>query len=283
MCAVDLHVHSTKSDGTYSPSQLIDYAIEKNLSAIALTDHDTVAGIDEALSYAREKAIKLIPGIELSSEYKGKDIHIVGLFIDHKNPIFTEHIKRFQEARDQRNIKMCELLRDGAGIDISYEALKEAAPDGTITRAHYGRFLYEQGYVKSIEEAFERYIGDHCKYFVPRKMITPGQAVELITEGGGLPVLAHPILYHMTKAQLDQLVASLKEVGLVAIEGLYSTYSSSDERHIKELATKYDLLISGGSDFHGKNKKDLDLGSGYGRLYIHDEILEKLENYINNR
>lgn len=287
---IDLHVHSTRSDGTFSPTELVDYAIEKNLKAFALTDHDTVDGLEEAISYAenlRQKYLatgqselasavpEIIPGIELSSEHEGRDIHIVGLFIDYKNPAFCDYLKHFVESRDLRNEKMCKLLQD-AGIDITYQSLQEAFPDSVITRAHYAKYMLNHGYIKSMKEAFDRYIGDHCPYYIPREKVTPAQAVELILQADGIPVLAHPILYGMGSAKLDSVVAELKEVGLMGIEALYSTYTSADERQIRSLASKYNLLVSGGSDFHGSNKPDLDLGVGYGRLNVPDFVLEDI-------
>jgi len=283
---VDLHVHSTRSDGTYSPTRLVDYAREKGLTAFALTDHDSVDGLQEAIGYAarlrRDSAEtaaspvpEVIPGIELSSEYQGRDVHIVGLYIDYRNARFQEYLRRFVASRNARNHKMCALLQE-AGIDISYEKLQEAFPGSVITRAHYAKYLLEHGYIKSMAEAFDRYVGDHCPYYVPREKITPAQAVALILEAGGIPILAHPILYHMSDAGLDALVGGLKEVGLMGIEALYSTYHACDERQIRGLAKKYDLLISGGSDFHGDNKPGLDLGTGYGGLRVPEEVLEQL-------
>ena len=279
MRPVDLHVHSNKSDGSLTPSELVDEAIKKGLSAIALTDHDTVDGLDEAINYAADKELEVIPGIELSTEYLGRDVHIVGLFINQHNPAFAAHIKAFRESRDNRNIKMCNRLHDEAGIDISYEVLVKANPGAVLTRAHYANYLLEHGYVKSHQEAFERYIGDHCKYYVPREKITPADAVELILKCDGLPILAHPILYHMTKDQLDTLVSSLKQIGLTGIEAIYSTYSSSEEKKIREIAKKYDLCISGGSDFHGKAKPNLELGTGYGKLFVPEDVLTNLRKY----
>lgn len=277
MKAVDLHVHSNKSDGSKTPSELVDIALSKGLAAFALTDHDTTEGLDEAMEYAKGKDIEVIPGIELSSEYKGRDIHIVGLFIEPENPDFQKHLVNFKESRVNRNNKMCQLLREEAGMDISYEKLQEEYPGSVITRAHYARYMLSHGYVKSLPEAFERYIGDHCKYFVPREKITPEDAVKLILGCGGVPVLAHPVLYKLGKEQLDILVAGLKEAGLQAIEAIYSTYTPSDERDIKALAKKYDLAISGGSDYHGDAKPGLLLGTGYGKLFVYDEILDKLK------
>ena len=281
---VDLHVHSTASDGSFSPTELVDYAIEKGLTAFALTDHDSVAGLDEAITYAnelrktREDVPEVIPGIEFSTEYEGKDIHIVGLYIDYKSETFQKHLGDFVHSRDVRNEKMCELLRTGASMDISYEKLQNAFPESVITRAHYAKYMLEKGYVKSMKEAFERYIGDNCPYFLPREKITPSDAIRLILAVGGIPVLAHPVLYGMGKQHLDKLVGELKQAGLMALEAIYATYTPSDERDMRALAAKYDLAISGGSDFHGSNKPDLDLGTGYGHLYIHTEILNNLKD-----
>lgn len=284
---VDLHVHSNRSDGTFTPAQLVDYAQQKGLSAFALTDHDTVDGLDEAVCRAAEIRLRppelspaapvpeVIPGIELSSEYQGKDIHVVGLYIDRHNARFQEYLRGFVASRDIRNQKMCALLQE-AGIDISYEKLRETFPNSVITRAHYAKYMLTYGYIGSMAEAFDRYVGDHCPCYVPREKVTPAQAVALILEADGVPVLAHPILYRMSDARLDTLVGELKDAGLMGIEALYSTYHPCDERQIRGLAKKYDLLISGGSDFHGINKPGLDLGTGYGQLIVSDEILSDI-------
>ncbi len=276
MQAIDLHVHSTHSDGTCTTKELVDLAIYKGLKAIALTDHDTTAGLEEIMEYAKDKNIEIIPGIELSTEYFGRDIHILGLNINPYNAKFQEHLVAFQEARINRNRKMCENLAE-QGIDITYEDLMNTFKGAVVTRAHYARYLFDKGYVKSMKEAFERYVGDHCKAFVPREKITPSQAVSLILEAGGIPVLAHPILYRFSDANLDKLVSELKEAGLMGIEAVYSTYAPSEERYVKRLAAKYDLLLTGGSDFHGTNKKDIDLGNGRGHLFVPEEILDKIK------
>ena len=301
---VDLHVHSTCSDGTYTPEELVDYAMEKGLRAFALTDHDTVNGLDRAIRYAEslrqtqaasdsaatttDKATasaqdaapalqvpEVIPGIELSTEYQGKDIHMVGLFIDYHQPDFAHYLEDFIRSRENRNEKMCALLREH-GVEITYEALLAEFPGAVITRAHFARYLLSHGYIQSMKEAFDRYVGDHCPCFVPREKVTPAQAVELILGAGGVTVLAHPILYHMSDERLENLVAELKSIGLVGIEAIYSTYNNAEERQIRGLATKYGLKISGGSDFHGANKPKIDLGAGWGKLYVPDEVLENL-------
>lgn len=281
MNTVDLHVHSDKSDGSFTPSQLVELAFEKGLSAFALTDHDTTAGVKEAVAAGKEKGIEVIPGIEFSTGYRvggssEKDIHIVGLFIDEDAPAFQKQIREFVDARILRNRKMCGRLRE-SGIDISYEKLLEAFPGSVITRGHYSRYLLEHGYVKSLPEAFDRYLGDHTKYFVPREKITPAQAVQLILDVKGVPVLAHPTLYHLGKESLLTLVRELKEAGLVGIEAIYSTYSVGEERQMRQLAARFDLLPSGGSDFHGKSKPGLEMGTGYGKLMIPEEVLIALK------
>lgn len=279
MRRVDLHVHSNKSDGSYTPKELVDYALEKELSAFALTDHDTTDGLDEAISYAGGKPIEVIPGIEFSTEYEGKDIHVLGLCIRYKDPAFQARLQAFVDSRIERNNKMCRNLQE-AGIDITYEKLCEEYPEAVITRAHYAAYLTNHGYVTSRAEAFSRYVGDHCKYFVPREKVTPAQAVELILQVGGVPILAHPTLYHMGRERLDTLVSELKQAGLIGIETIYPTYSRQDERDMFRLAGKYGLLPSGGSDFHGSNKPGLDLATGYGKLFVPEEVLINIRKKV---
>ncbi|MBO5165499.1 MAG: PHP domain-containing protein [Lachnospiraceae bacterium] len=286
---IDLHVHSNCSDGSFTPKELVEYALNHDITAFALTDHDTVAGLDEAIACARElsgkvceqnpegKTVEVVPGIEFSTEYEGRDIHVVGLFIDYKSEVFRKHISDFVASRENRNEKMCALLREH-GVDITYEQLKAAFPGAVITRAHYARFLLENGYVKSMNEAFDRYVGDHAPCFIPREKVTPLQAVDLILAAGGVPVLAHPVLYGMSSARLEKLVSVLTDAGLVALEAIYSSYTNADMQEMQTLARRYDLLISGGSDFHGSNKPGLSFGTGYGSLYLHESILEALRN-----
>lgn len=279
MKIVDLHVHSTKSDGSFTPSELVDYALEKGLSAFALTDHDTTEGLAEAFRAAEGKEIEVIPGIEFSTEYQGKDIHILGLYIDYEGEEFRKYLADFQQSRTIRNEKMCKKLSEH-GVDITYEKLKERFPGAVLTRAHYAKFLWQEGYVSGMKEAFERYIGDHAPCFLPREKVTPAQAVKLILRAGGVPILAHPLLYGMSDDRLEELVAELKEEGLAGLEAVYSTYNSAEERKMKALAKKYDLLISGGSDFHGSTKPGLDMAVGYGKLFIPYEILEHIKEYL---
>lgn len=283
MRPVDLHTHTCKSDGSFTPTQLVDYAMEKGLAAVAITDHDTTDGLDEALSYAASLTKKgvpcpeVIPGIEFSTKYEQKDVHIVGLYISYNAPAFQDRLNAFVDSRVNRNYKMCLNLQT-AGIDITFDKLQAENPGAVITRAHYATYLLEHGYVKSRPDAFAQYLGDHTKYFVPREKVTPAQAVELILQARGIPILAHPPLYHMGNDRLCALVASLKEVGLMGIEAFYSTYTPQDERDMRRIADQYGLLLSGGSDFHGANKPKLDLGTGYGRLFIPEEILDCIKD-----
>ncbi len=265
--AIDLHTHTMYSDGSLTPQKLIDYAIYKGLKAIAITDHDTVAGLDEALEYAKDKDIEVIPGVELSTEWKDKDIHIVGLNIDHKQPEFTDFLKDFVESRDVRNRKMCKLLTD-AGMPVDYDELKRIYPDSVITRGHYARYMLDKGYTSYLREAFERYIGDNGPYYVPREKTTAADGVRLIVKAGGIPILAHPMLYHMNDDRLKELTDELIPLGLMGIEAVYTTNSESEERETREFAKENGLLISGGSDYHGEAKPRTDLGLGFGGLYV---------------
>lgn len=274
---IDLHVHSNKSDGTCSPSGLVSYAVQKGLTAFALTDHDTTDGLDEALQAAASAhSVTVIPGIEFSTVYENKDIHVLGLNIDYKTPVFLSALADFVASRERRNEKMCKKLQEYAQIDITYEKLLAAFPNAVITRAHYARYLFDHGYVKSMPEAFDRYIGDRAPCFIPREKVTPDAAVRLILAAGGVPVLAHPPLYRMSDERLDRLVRILTESGLAGIEAIYSTYTAGEEAHMRSLASRYGLIITGGSDFHGSNKPAIDLGTGKGNLCVPDELLSGL-------
>lgn len=279
---IDLHVHSTASDGSYTPSELVNYAITKNLSAFALTDHDTTAGIDEAMAEAfrinssdAKDVIRVIPGIELSAEHHGKDIHILGLNIDYKNKEFNRQVEIYRKSREERNHKMTALLQKN-GFNITPEMLKNHFGDAVITRAHYAILMVEGGYVKDKNEAFDKYLNPDCPCYIPRTKITVTDAVKLILAANGKPVLAHPLLYHLSSKELDSLVSLLTDSGLQGIEAIYSSNKGSDETNMRNLAQKYNLFITGGSDFHGIAKPTLDLGVGYGNMRIPEELLKNI-------
>lgn len=277
MDKVDLHVHSACSDGTYTPTELVNYALQKGLRAFALTDHDTTDGLKEAFLAAKETDLEVVAGIEFSTEYRGTDVHVVGLDITYTSPAFTEPLRRFRASRDLRNEKIVARMQS-AGFSISMEMLKQKYGDAVITRAHFARFLMECGKAKDLPDAFSRYLGEGCPFYVPREKVTPQQAVSLIAKTGGIPVLAHPMIYHFSETELNELLSSLKKEGLIGIEAIYSTHSASDERYVRQVAKRHGLLISGGSDFHGANKPSIDLGSGHGNLCISYDILENLRS-----
>lgn len=279
MSYIDLHVHSNVSDGTCTPTELVKLAYESNLSAFALTDHDTFFGVDEAVNSSKAYGIEVIPGIELSAFYMDREIHILGLFVDYKNKNFIGHINVFQEIRELRNNQMVQKLTEH-GVNISMMKLREIEGNAILTRAHFAKYLTTNGYTKNNDEAFEKYLSRGASCYVPKELITPEKAIGLILDAKGIPVLAHPLLYKLSKEQLDSLVYYLKNIGLKGIEAIYSINRDSDERDMKRLAKKYDLLISGGSDFHGENKPYLKLGVGKGNLRVPYSVLEKLKGSL---
>lgn len=278
---IDLHVHTTASDGTFTPEEVVEEAYKQNLTALAITDHDTIQGVKCAVDYGKKmaqtgKPIEVVSGVELSVEYKKRDIHMLGLMIDYENTSFIKALDDAQAERSQRNDKMVENLAD-AGIDITMDELKKLSGDAVITRAHFGKLLLQKKYVKTLSEAFDKYLGEDGPYYVPRKYITPEDGIDLIRSAGGIPILAHPLLYKLPDEELDTLVHRLKNHGLMGIETIYSGNTGFDEGIVRRYANKYDLLITGGSDFHGANKPLIKLGVGRGNLKVPYSILEDLK------
>lgn len=280
---IDLHVHSNISDGTLTPTEVVELAAEIGLIAIALTDHDTVAGVDEALRAAQKlaltgKKIRVIAGTELSAGYKNIDIHILGLFINHKDKDLLAAMEGAIAERELRNIKMCHNLMS-AGIDISVEKMRQTDGNAVLTRAHFAKYLTQHGYTKTPKLAFQKYLDASGPYYVPRQYLSPKEAIALILSAGGIPVLAHPLLYKLPKEELDLLIGNLKSYGLVGIETIYSSNTGFEESDVRKLARKHNLLITGGSDFHGANKPLIQLGTGKGNLVIPETVLEDLDAY----
>lgn len=273
---IDLHTHSTESDGTDTPETLTHNAKEAGLSAFALTDHDTVAGIEKAKPVAQKLGIEFVPGIELSTDYEGTEVHILGYYIDEKNEYFLKQLQTFLDSRDLRNEKMAFLLQK-EGFDITLDKLGAEYPDSVITRAHFARYLVEHHMVKNRETAFSKYLGNQCRCYVPREKISPFEAIKLIQSGGGVSFFAHPILCHMNFERLKRFIADLKAAGLTGIEAIYSANSPGDTGNLKRIAKENGLLVSGGSDYHGANKPYIRLGKGRGNLYVPDEILEDIK------
>lgn len=275
---IDLHVHSTASDGTFTPTELVTEAIRCKLSAFALTDHDTTNGVAEAVAAGLAAGIEVIPGAELSTEYNGTEIHVVGLFIDPENAALQEALHTFRDMRDNRNTKMVDRLRE-EGFSITAEELYRRNPDTVVARPHIARYLVDTGQVKDIKTVFDKYIGDGCKCYVDRYKITPMKAVSLIRGAGGLAILAHPCLYKMKRAELMAMIDEMMPAGLNGIEAVYSCNKGCDERDFRTIADTYHLLLSGGSDFHGANKPHIHLGTGMGNLRVPLEFLQEMKAY----
>ena len=279
---IDLHVHSNCSDGTFSPEELVVLGIKQELIAFSLTDHDTICGVEPAMKKAEEfdHKIQVIPGVELSCKYmvtpsQSVEIHMLGYQYDIHNKKLIDTLENISKERDARNQKMCKNLQD-AGYPISYEALCERFGDTILTRAHFARLLLENGGVPSMDYAFHTCLSSDSPYFVNREYLTPKSAIELIQESGGIPVLAHPLLYKLSVSQIRHMLDQLTSYGLCGIEALYSRNRGTDEAFVRKLADEYNLFITGGSDFHGSNKPDIELGRGTGDLRVPVMLLENL-------
>lgn len=278
---IDLHVHSNCSDGTLSPSELVHLAVQTGLSAFALTDHDTMAGVtcakQEAALLPASTPLTVIAGTEISSAYKSKDIHILGLFVNEKSEALQQALSEALAARDRRNEEMVHRF-EKENIFFTLDDLRVQNPNTVITRAHFAKYLAENHYVKSREEAFARYLNHDAPCFVPRTYMEPERAVTLIREAGGIPVLAHPLLYKLEKEELCALIERLCAVGLQGLETYYSSYTVCEQNIVAGLANRYRLVKTGGTDFHGANKPGLFLGTGRNNnLNIPDSVLEDLK------
>ena len=278
MDTIDLHTHSTFSDGTFTPLQLVKYAEEKGLKAFALTDHDTTEGVKEAKSI--ETNVEVISGVEISTRYDKKEIHIVGLYLNENDADLNKQLKYYREKRVTRNFEILEKL-NSLGVNITIDDVKESCTGDVISRAHIAKALVSKGFVGSYTEAFDRYLGDNKCAYVPRETLNYEESMELITKAGGVPVLAHPLLYKMSDTNLENMMVKLRQKGLKAVEVYYSTHSNSDTQHIMAMANRVGLIYSGGSDFHGATKPKIDMGTGMGKLAVPYEILEKIRGERN--
>ena len=267
---VDLHTHSTASDGIYEPADLLRRAQATGLQVLALTDHDSTNGIAEARQAATELGIDFIPGIEVNTDVGGAEIHVLGYFLEYERPAFQETLQVLRHARELRGQRMVELLNQ-EGVQVSWDRVREIA-QGAVGRPHVARALMEAGYVKSIGEAFEKYIGKGCPAYVPRYKLSPNDAIRLIASASGLPVMAHPIdLPGLTK--LRAWLPELLQAGLVGLETYYGPYTPEQEQELLTLAHEYDLIPTGGTDFHGPGIHPTPLG---GR-YVPMEAVERLK------
>ncbi len=244
---VDLHLHTTYSDGRLTPEELIQIAAEQGIGVIAITDHDTVNGIEPAL-LATEcfPYITVIPGVEINTDVHQGEVHILGYFIDYKNQSLLNTLDSLRNSRKARAQKMLDKLSK-LGIYIEWERILELADGGSVGRPHIAQALFEGQHVSTLQDAFERYIGRNGPAYAERDRLTPKEAVELIIKANGLPVIAHPA----SIKDLDQMIIDLKQSGLVGIEVYYDNYDKDTIERLSRLATKYDLIATGGSDFHG--------------------------------
>ena len=280
---IDLHIHSTASDGTFSPTEIVNKALkltEKDSPVvIALTDHDTVAGIDEFQKAAAKHKDRLtaISGLEISTDYHGVEIHVLGYNIDIHNKELLDRLAVCGESRDGRNEKIIQKLQE-QGFKISMDEIKPDKPGETIARPHIAKLLMKKKYVSSVQEAFDKYLAEGRCCYVERIMPTPEEAIHLIKNSGGIPVLAHLMLYKkLDSSQKEALIRELKEAGLIGIETYYNTYTPVEQEYVAGLAKQWGLIETGGTDFHGQNKPHISLFTGQGEMEVPQKVLENLK------
>ncbi|MBF0526051.1 MAG: PHP domain-containing protein [Deltaproteobacteria bacterium] len=275
---VDLHTHSTASDGSLTPTELVTYAVAKGLTAIALTDHDTTEGLDEAINAGNNTGLEVVPGIEISAQYEAGTMHILGYFIDPGNAALRSNLARLQEARRTRNPRILEKLAQ-LGVHITIEDVEEASGGGQIGRPHIAQAIVKKGYANDVNYVFDNYLTKGGPAYVDKFRFSPEDSISLIKSAGGRACLGHPFtLFIKDNVMLDQMVAGLKARGLEAIEVYYPDHSPEQTATFLHLAKKYDLFPTGGSDFHGRAKPRVDLGIGYGALRVPYELLDHMRS-----
>lgn len=273
---IDLHVHSTASDGTLSPRELAIHAKENGLMAIALTDHDTISGVQECICVGKEIDLQVIPGIELAAQYLNHEIHILGYNIDITSDILNNKLKFLIQSRTDRNYIILERL-NALGLHITYDDLFADSDSQTVvTRSHFARALTRNGYTTSNKEAFEKYLTPGKPAYVKRMRFTPSECISLIHDAGGIASLAHPTLYGMNHTETKNMIKELSKLGLDAIEAYYSTYTEAETTSFEQLCKNLDLIPTGGSDFHGEIKPNLKIGIGYGNTVVPAHLLHAI-------
>ena len=274
---VDLHVHTTASDGAMCPSEMVRYAKAKGLQAIAITDHDTIGGLDEALSEGERIGIEVIPGIEISAEHSPGSMHLLGYFFDRHHPMLNERLSYLQKARAERNPKIVEKLND-LGIRVTYDEVVRASGGGQVGRPHFAQVLLEKGYVKSFQEAFDRFLKKGARAYVDKVRFAPKEALYFINEAKGVAVLAHPnTLGVKGYAELENLILGLVDHGLRGLEVNYPEHSALETAQYKALAERFGLVITGGTDYHGLEGNELNIGVGRGEMRIPYFLVENLK------
>ncbi len=274
---VDLHLHTTASDGVMRPSDIVRYAKIKGLQAIAITDHDTIEGLEEGLKEGERLNFEVIPGVEISAEYPKGSMHILGYFLDIYNPLLNERLKYLQKVRAERNPKIVERL-NSLGLKLDYEEVVKASGGGQVGRPHFAQVLVEKGYVKNFQEAFERFLKKGAPAYVEKLRFTPGEALHFIHEANGVAVLAHPnTLSIHGYNELEELILKLIDMGLKGLEVYYPEHSFIEVAQYKALAERHSLLITGGTDFHGIEGNDLEIGIGRGDMRLPYSMVEGLK------
>jgi 3',5'-nucleoside bisphosphate phosphatase len=274
---VDLHLHTTASDGVLSPSEIVRYAKAKGLQAIAITDHDTIDGCEEGLSEGERIGFEVIPGIEISAEYSPGSMHILGFFLDIHHPLLNERLEYLQKARAERNPKMVAKLNQ-LGMEVTYEEVLKASGGGQVGRPHFANVLLEKKYVRNFQEAFERFLKKGAPAYVDKFRFTSKEALRFIHEARGVAVLAHPNTLGVKRySELEKLVLQLVDEGLKGIEVYYPEHSAVEVAQYKNLADRYSLLSTGGTDYHGIEKNELDIGVGRGEMRLPYSIVENMK------
>jgi predicted metal-dependent phosphoesterase TrpH len=274
---VDLHIHSTASDGTLSPKEIIKTADKVGLRAIAIADHDTIEGSVEALEHQDSSSVEIVPAIEISASFDYGAMHILGYLIHLEDVSFRQTVRVVQEARANRNLQIVKRLQD-LGFDISYDEISEASGGGQVGRPHFAQVLVQKGVVQSIDEAFIKFLRKGRPAYVERYQLLPAEAMQTILRAGGVPVLAHPFtLNAKTEGDLDRIVAGLKQAGLKGLEAYYPAHGPVRTAQYERLAHRHGLLVTGGSDFHGAVKPEIHIGFGRGDLRIPYRLVEELK------
>jgi len=274
---VDLHLHTTASDGVMTPSGIVRYAKSKGLQAIAITDHDTIEGLDEGLSEGEKVGFEVIPGVEISAEHFPGSMHLLGYFFDIHHPLLKGKLDYLQKARADRNPKIIENL-NRLGVKIRYEEVVKASGGGQVGRPHFAQVLIEKGYVRSFQEAFERFLKKGAPAYVDKLRFKPKEAISFIEEAGGVTILAHPKTLGMNgSSALEKIVLDLMEIGLKGIEIFYPEHTPMEMAQFKTMAERYGLLMTGGTDYHGIEKEELDIGVGRGEMRLPYSLVEALK------